>query len=209
MTWETVTFLAQTVAISLSGVLAPGPVTAAALAGGARNRHAGAWMAVGHGIIEFPLMLLIMGGAGVVLTAKAFRVGVGLAGGAALLLMALMILASLRRTGIEGKPPAASSPLWTGVVLTGGNPYFLVWWATVGLAMTTRAVELGVLAFGIFAVAHWLCDLIWLEILSLASHRGAGVFGATSQRVVLGICSAAMVFFGVKFVADAVRMMRM
>ena len=53
-------FLIQVVGISLSGVMAPGPITAAAIAMGARNRFAGALMAVGHGIIEFPLMILII-----------------------------------------------------------------------------------------------------------------------------------------------------
>ena len=56
-------FLVQVVTISLSGVMAPGPVTAAANAMGARNRFAGAIIAVGHGIVEFPLMILIIVGA--------------------------------------------------------------------------------------------------------------------------------------------------
>jgi threonine/homoserine/homoserine lactone efflux protein len=197
------TFLLEAAAISLSGVLAPGPVTAATLAAGAGRRHAGAWIAVGHGIVEFPLMLLIMAGAGVVLTAKAFRVGVGLAGGAMLLLMAGMMLLSLRRQARARGPRSSGSPIWTGVALTGGNPYFLLWWATVGLALATRAIDLGILAFALFAVVHWLCDLVWLETLSLASNKGVGLLGPRSQRAILVICSAAMAVFGVLFLVDA------
>ena len=53
-------FLGQVVVISLSGVMAPGPVTAAAIGMGARSRYAGMLLAIGHGIVEFPLMILIV-----------------------------------------------------------------------------------------------------------------------------------------------------
>lgn len=202
---ETATFLLQAALISMSGVLAPGPVTAATLAAGARSRHAGAWIAIGHGIVEFPLMGLIMAGASVVLQAKGFAVGVGLIGGAALLLMGAMMLASLRRPADESTPVKPTNPLVTGIVLTGGNPYFLLWWATVGLAMATRAAALGALAFALFAIVHWLCDLVWLEVLSVASHRGARLLGPMSQRMILVCCAAAMGVFGIWFVFDAIR----
>ena len=89
------------------------------------------------------------------------------------------------------------------MLLSGGNPYFLLWWATIGLALATRAVEFGGLAFAAFAVIHWLCDLLWLEALSLASHKGARLFGRRSERVVAVICGAALLGFAAKFLYDA------
>lgn len=44
-------FGAEAAGISLSGVMAPGVITAATLAAGTRNPHAGALVAVGHGIV--------------------------------------------------------------------------------------------------------------------------------------------------------------
>jgi threonine/homoserine/homoserine lactone efflux protein len=202
------TFLLQATLISLSGVLAPGPMTAATLAAGARSRHAGAWIALGHGIVEFPLMGLTLAGAGALLVASSFRIGVGLAGGAALLLMAALTLASLRRPADQPATGGIANPLWTGVLFTGSNPYFLLWWATVGLTLATRAFELGILAFALFAVVHWLCDLAWLEALSLASYQGTGLLGPKSQRVVLLVCSAAMTVFGTMFLFDAFKALR-
>lgn len=114
MTRSVATFLLQAALISLSGVLAPGPVTAATLAAGLRNRHAGTWVAIGHGIVEFPLMALIMAGAGAVLTAEAFRIGVGLTGGGALLAMAGLMLAGLRRQPAQGASRSPANPVWTG-----------------------------------------------------------------------------------------------
>jgi threonine/homoserine/homoserine lactone efflux protein len=202
------TFLLQVVLISLSGVMGPGPVTAATLAAGTRRPHAGAWIAVGHGIVEFPLMGLIMAGAGTILKTQGFQIGVGLAGGAMLIVMGVMLLRGIWRKGDDThSDPKATNPLWTGIVLTGGNPYFLLWWATVGLALATQAASLGVLAFGLFAIVHWVCDLIWLEVLSIGSHKGATIFGLKSQRMIGAVSAIAMVGFGVFFVADAVRSM--
>ncbi|MEN6558051.1 MAG: LysE family transporter, partial [Thermoguttaceae bacterium] len=63
-------FLFTIVGISLSGVMAPGPITAATLAAGARNRHAGAWICAGHVLVELPLVVFIAAGLGVFFESK-------------------------------------------------------------------------------------------------------------------------------------------
>jgi hypothetical protein len=62
-----------------------------------------------------------------------------------------------------------------------------------------------VLAFGLFALTHWLCDLVWLEALSLASFKGSRLLGGRNQRVVLAVCALALLVFGAMFIHDAVR----
>ncbi|MBN1441875.1 MAG: LysE family transporter [Planctomycetes bacterium] len=201
-----ISILVDTVAISLSGVLAPGPITAATLALGSRHRHAGAMVSLGHGAVELPLMLLIIAGPGRLLESDAARIGIGLAGGLVLVLMGALLLWGARRAP-QAEAPAPSrsarSPFWTGVFLTAGNPYFLLWWATVGLGLASRAVQWGALAFILFAVIHWLCDLVWLEILSAASFQGAQILGPRAQRWMLVICALMLVGFGGKFLVHA------
>ena len=80
-------FLLTAIAISLTGVLAPGPITAATLAAGVRRPHAGALVALGHAAIEFPLMLVILAGAGTLFESETARIGIGLIGGIVLLLV--------------------------------------------------------------------------------------------------------------------------
>ena len=100
-------------------------------------------------------------------------------------------------------PQRVGNPIWTGVALTGANPYFLVWWATVGLALASRAAELGMIAFALFAVVHWLCDLGWLEVLSFVGFKGSQAFGHRSQQVISMSCAVVLLGFGVKFIYDA------
>lgn len=196
-------FLVKAVVISLSGVMAPGPMTAATVAAGARRRHAGLLAALGHAVIEFPLMILIVVGVGKVFKYEGVQIAIGSAGGAFLLLLAVQMLLALRKSGGTSEVPAQRHPFWAGVILSGGNAYFLLWWATIGLALATQAAGLGILAFALFAVVHWLCDLLWLEALSLASFRGARLLGGRSQQIVLGLCAAAMLVFGCTFLYDA------
>jgi len=202
---ELLIFLATVVGISLSGVMAPGPVTTAAIAIGARWRYAGPLIAVGHGIVEFPLMILIVLGMDTILKSTTTQVVIGLAGGTFLLVMAIQMLRNLRDTQTPNANVTKSGPVVAGIVLSAGNPYFLLWWATVGLTLAMTAKGLGIWAFVLFAIVHWLCDLVWLGALSWASFKGSLLLGPRVQRTVLLICLVALLVFGLLFIYNAMR----
>ena len=196
-------FLFKVIIVSLSGVMAPGPVTAAAIAKGQRQRFAGALIAVGHGIIEFPLMILIVLGMDKLLKSPKTQIVIGLAGGAFLLFMAIQMLRDIGKTDYDPEKSYKSGPVLTGFLLSVGNPYFLLWWASVGLALATEATQLGIWAFAMFAVIHWLCDLVWFQVLSWASFKGSALLGPQTQRIILLVCSLALLFFGLYFISRA------
>jgi len=196
-------FLAQVLIISCSGAMQPGPVTATAIAMGARSRWAGTLLAIGHGIIEFPLMVVIILGLGKYFKLQKVQITIGLAGGVFLLLMAIQGLLSLKAKADNKTSALTNKPILAGIILSAGNPYFLLWWATVGLALATQATQWGIWAFALFALAHWSVDLIWLQILSWASFKGSVLLGPRGMRIVLMICSAALLVFGLFFVYNA------
>jgi len=200
---ELIGFLLRAVGVSLSGVMMPGPLTAAAIATGARNKYAGALMAAGHGIIEFPLMILIVSGIKWILESSQARIVVGLAGGAFLIIMAIQMLGNLRGAEKQDQIVTRGGPLLVGIILSVGNPYFFVWWATVGLALATTAVGLGVWAFVMFAIVHWLCDLVWLWLLSWASFKGSVLLSGRRQKIVLFVCVIVLFGFGLLFIGNA------
>jgi threonine/homoserine/homoserine lactone efflux protein len=194
-------FLLNVLGISLSGALAPGPVTAAAIGMGSRNRFAGVLMALGHGIVEFPLMILLALGVGGLLTWPSVSIAIGLIGGGFLLFLGIQMFRGLAAAETGGAGSARGGPLTAGIVLSAGNPYFLIWWATAGLFLITKArTDFGIWAFVLLALVHWSCDLIWLSTLSWVSFKGSVLLGPKSQRIVLGICAAAMLGFGLYFI---------
>jgi len=104
----------------------------------------------------------------------------------------------LRRFGHVRVDPQTSkrSPIMTGIVLSAGNPYFLIWWATVGATLVMKSVGFGIIGFSAFAVLHWLCDFIWCYVLSALSFRGRGILGAAFQRAVFLLSGVALLLFG-------------
>lgn len=194
-------FLLNVLGISLSGALAPGPVTAAAIGMGARNRFAGVLMALGHGLVELPLILLLALGVGGLLTWPSVSIVIGLVGGGFLIFLGVQMFRGLAAVGTDKAQFTRGGPLTAGIVLSAGNPYFLLWWATAGLALiTTARTDFGVWALVLLALTHWSCDLVWLTVLSWASFRGSVLLGPKSQRTVLAVCAAAMCGFGLYFI---------
>ena len=196
-------FLFQVIAISLSGVMAPGPLTASAIAIGARNRYAGLALALGHGIIEFPLMVLIMFGLGAILKSAVAQTIIGFAGGVILFLMAIQLFIRAKTTDAAQQKMLDKKPIWAGIILSAGNPYFLLWWATIGLALATTARAFGIWAFVLFALVHWLVDCVWLHALSWASFNGVALLGPRALQIALRVCSVALFFFGLFFIYSA------
>lgn len=198
-------FLFQVFVISLSGVMAPGPVSASAIAMGSRNRLSGLLIGLGHCIVELPLVILLMFGLGSFFKLQLAQVIIGFAGGAFLLFMAIQMFRSISKTAAEQEKTTNRSPLLTGIMLSASNPYFPLWWLAVGLNLVVRAVELGAWALVLFAAVHWLCDCLWLEVLSWASFKGTEVFGVKAQKILLGICATALAAFALYFLSDVVR----
>jgi threonine/homoserine/homoserine lactone efflux protein len=196
------TFLLQTVFISFSGVMAPGPITAITIGKGSKNPHAGALISLGHGIVEFPLIFLIFLGFDSLINKPYVRESIGIAGGLFLLWMGIDILRSLKIPKLKDKMEKRA-PIATGVFLSLGNPYFIIWWATLGAALITRSAEFGCFWFGVFAIVHWLCDFIWLYFLSVMSYKGGVFFGKKFQKGIFLICGVFLFFLGGKFIWDA------
>ncbi len=199
-------FIFQAVLISLSGALSPGPMTAVTIGKGSESPHAGAFIAVGHGIVEFPLMIAIFFGIAPFLAMPSVKLTLALLGGAVLVFMGAGMLRSARK-GETAAGSYGKSPVLAGILLAAANPYFIVWWATVGAALIVTAADYGVLAFVIFMGAHWVCDFLWCYFLSFMSHRGRHILGGRFQIGVSLVCGILLVGFGFKFLYDGVVML--
>jgi threonine/homoserine/homoserine lactone efflux protein len=199
-------FLLQASVISLSGVMAPGPMTAVTLGKGTESPHAGALVALGHGVVELPLMVAIFYGLGALFDYPLFKVAVALVGGAFLLFTALGMFRRVCHVDVAASQHARS-PLAAGILLSVGNPYFLIWWATVGATLILRAVGYGTLGFAAFALLHWSCDFLWSYFLSILSFRGSRFFGRAFQRVVFAASGVLLALFGGMYIVDALKML--
>jgi threonine/homoserine/homoserine lactone efflux protein len=199
-------FLFEAVLVSLSGVMAPGPITSVSVGYGSKDPRAGAWVAVGHGIVEFPLMAAVFLGVGALMDLEWVRIGISLVGGVFLIYLGVGMLRSVKTAEISSTQ-SSRSPIAAGALLSIGNPYFLIWWATVGASLILRSTEYGLIGFAAFAVGHWLCDLGWDTFLSSLSFRGGQFFGKRFQQVVFAISGGFLFYYSGKLLWEGGEML--
>jgi threonine/homoserine/homoserine lactone efflux protein len=197
-------FLIQVTIISLSGVLAPGPVMAAAIAAGTKSKNAGFYISLGHSAIELPLLAAIALGIGFIFEYPAAKIAIGLIGGLYLLWMGWGMFKEFKNYHETKLAFNSRGPFITGFLLSATNPYFILWWATVGLNLAKDAANIGVLAIILFAVVHSLCDMVWLEIISFTSYKGSRLLNEKNQKRILLACATAIIFFGFYFIFKSV-----
>jgi threonine/homoserine/homoserine lactone efflux protein len=197
-----VLFLASVVVISLSGVIVPGPLLAVTIAKGPEGPHAGAFVGIGHGLVEMPLIALIALGFGTVFTAPLFTIGVGLIGGAMLVYLGSGIVRA-RGSLTAGASDLPYRAVPSGALATLMNPYFFVWWATIGAALVVKAGAWGVAGLVLFGLVHWSCDLAWYWLVTVALSRGSGA-GLLPRAIYFG-AGLLLITFGLWFLYGALR----
>jgi threonine/homoserine/homoserine lactone efflux protein len=196
-------FYALTAFISLSGVMMPGPVFAATVAKGYKDKKAGIQIALGHGMVEFPLIGLIGLGLGSFFKNQGVMIAIGLIGGLVLLYIGFNMI-KMRKEVDDTEEYLPYHPIIVGVITSVSNPYFFLWWATVGLMLVLMALAFGVWAFIVFAIIHWLCDLLWDYFVSFTVFKSKKLWSKKGHNIVFGICGAVMMVFGVWFIISPV-----
>jgi len=200
-------FLATVVVVTASGALAPGPLFAANLLQGAKGGlKSGFMMSVGHTLVELPLVILIALGISSVMSFPGFSLVVGLVGGCALIGFGLVQIVGAARHRIKldevQEAGIQKKALVLGVGLTALNPYFILWWLTVGLGLVVQAVELGaLLGVLIMYVSHVWMDYAWLTGTAYLSARGTMLIGGRGYRLLLLGLAAFLIYFGAGFIA--------
>ena len=195
-------FFVTVVVVSASGVMAPGPLFASTISSGLRQKIAGFQIAIGHTIVELPLVVLIGLGVLSLESFPQFRIIVTMLGAASIFgFAAIQVRSALR--GITAKD-SKYGPLLTGILLTGLNPFFLVWWFSIGIKLISDSMTLwgmwGILVM--FAIHIWM-DYAWLSFVSATSSKGAKFLSGKSYKIFMISINAVLIYFGITFVTDA------
>jgi threonine/homoserine/homoserine lactone efflux protein len=201
-------FLSGVFVISLSGALMPGPVTAAAVAKGQDSGNAGIWVSLRHGAVEIPLVIAIALGLSALFQNPVWNLAIGVVGGLALLWMGLGMIRDRRALG-AGEKSMPMGSFQAGAVTTASNPYFFIWWATLGALLITRSLAWGPVGVVLMAAVHWSVDLAWNWTLSLASRRGREAMTPRARSALYAACGVVLVAFGAYFALDGSGVLRL
>jgi threonine/homoserine/homoserine lactone efflux protein len=195
-------FLTSVIFISFSGVMTPGPLFAATINKALKSRIAGVLIALGHGIVEFPLMFLIYFGFAPFLASTLTQKIIGFVGGLIMIYMAFRMIRAEKKT-VEADDFAKNSALVAGIITTAANPYFLLWWATIGTSLIMDALIFGFLGFLIFAMTHWLCDLLWDSFIGATVFKSKRFLTKKARFIIFCFCFVVFVGFGAWFIISA------
>jgi threonine/homoserine/homoserine lactone efflux protein len=196
-------FLTSVVFISMSGVLMPGPLFAVVIEKSAKNKLAGVLIALGHGVVEFPLMFLIFFVLSEVSVPDAVQVVIGVVGGLLMILLGAQMFQN-RNKAEENQAVSKQDSLLTGIRTTAINPGFILWWLTIGTTLILNAKVFGWAGFPAFAGIHWFCDFAWYTVVALAIFKSHKFWTLRVHQAITFFCVAVFVGFGALFFGSAV-----
>jgi threonine/homoserine/homoserine lactone efflux protein len=195
-------FLASTVLVSLTGVLQPGPMWAVTIEKAAKRKTAGLLIAVGHGIIEFPLMFLIYYWLSQFAIPDAVPIVIGLIGGLLIMYMGIQTFKKRKRPYEKYKSSKQES-LIAGTWTTVANAGFYLWWFAIGIPLILNAQIFGFLGFSTFAIVHWFCDFIWYTVMAFVIFESRRFWTEKVHDAIFMFCAAVLIGFGAWFFGSA------
>jgi len=187
--------------IGLTGALAPGPTLVATINA---SIH-GDWMtglkvSLGHAIVElFIVILILLGLATIALPYTSVIAGVG--GIALIVFGALTIMGSRQATMSASPNQPVSNPYVAGLVTSAANPYFWIWWLSVGSAMVIAGLEGGLVLAGAFMIGHWSADTVWYTLVSSGVSQGRTFLSDTAYRNIMIFCGIFLILFGIYYLS--------
>jgi len=200
--------------IALSGALMPGPLLAVTVRDTSRQGFVAAPLLVlGHGILEAGLLALILLGLAEWVRGDMATSVIALAGGGMLLWMAVGMIREVRtlRLDVNGREAASGAggsdgrraglfrPVISGIVASISNPYWTIWWATIGLGYLLISQKLGIAGIALFFAGHILADAVWYLFIGFAVSAGRSRFTDRVYRWIVGSCALFLFFFALSF----------
>jgi threonine/homoserine/homoserine lactone efflux protein len=226
--------------LGYTGAMMPGPLLTYDIE---RSLHRG-WkkgllVPLGHVLFEIVLVVLIVLGMGAFLQMPWPQIVILFVGGIMLLffgadMMRSAVKGTLRLSVRQGAPQRRGENLEILVksgMISVMNPYFLIWWASIGLGSFLIANStLGIWGVMLFYTGHALADISWYLVVSLLCDRiGRFIAGkpfdrnkaaglplrnriamwirCNPYRIIICALGAALVYFSVTFIIKGIRML--
>jgi threonine/homoserine/homoserine lactone efflux protein len=203
MSYEMIEILALAFTIGLTGALAPGPTLVATVNSSLKSGWtAGPKVAIGHALVELLIFLLIV--LGLDAAVKQYSRFIAIVGGSALVAFGLMTVMGSRKASLVSPEAGASqNPYLAGALTSAANPYFWIWWLSIGSAMVIDGLRGGLILAGLFMVGHWGADFGWYTLVSASLDKSRKILSEANYQRVLAICGVFLILFGLYYLTKA------
>lgn len=195
--------------VALSGAIMPGPLlTITICETSRRGLMTGPLLIAGHAILELGLVVALLMGLAPVLKMEPVFIVIALAGSAVLLWMGIGMLRSLPSMtlrGVDGCVEKRKNLIFSGALMSIVNPYWSIWWATIGLGYILRSMDAGTMGVVAFFSGHILGDLFWYAAVSTAIWKGRNLFSDRGYRILIAGCALFLIVFSFLFAWSGVQ----
>jgi len=204
--------------VALTGAMAPGPLLTYTIIQSVKtNRRGylmGVWVIIGHALLEMGIVVFLLLGFSFVLKNLIVVRIIGTVGGIVLAWFGADIILNVYKgristsflgasnpsgnNPVEAERKGLNSPVLGGALVSMSNPYWWVWWATIGFAFMIQ--------FDIsfqkwprliaFFVGHEAGDLLWYVIVSALAFFGIRILNKKAYYGILALCGVFMILFG-------------
>jgi threonine/homoserine/homoserine lactone efflux protein len=192
--------------ISASGVMSPGPLFAANITHGLKHgSKAGIKIAIGHSLVELPLVILLGIGILSLEIFPEFREIISVLGAITLFVFAFMQIKTVFNKNKKTRIKLEQGPVVTGILLSVLNPFFIIWWLTIGLKLISDAMAIWAFAgILIVFVLHIWMDFVWLGATAFLISKSKKIISNTSYRAIILALSIILIYFGITFLMDVI-----
>lgn len=162
----------------------------------------GPLLILGHAIAELILIVMLIVGFASFLQNQLVNRLIFLLGGGFLVFMGLSMLRSIPGLSLTKQKAGAKSGniILSGFLYSAANPYWIVWWATIGLGYIVYAKSFGAAGLISFFVGHILADFVWYSFISVGLHNGKHLLHNRHYKILIGICGTFLLFLATTFI---------
>tara|TARA_B000000477_G_scaffold20122_1_gene17273 strand:+ start:3215 stop:3835 length:621 start_codon:yes stop_codon:yes gene_type:complete len=192
--------------ISASGVMSPGPLFAANITYGLKQgTKAGIKIAIGHSLVELPLVILLGIGILSLEIFPEFKTIISILGAITLFVFAFIQIKSTLKKNEKSETKLKQGPIITGVLLSALNPFFIIWWLTIGLKLISDAMAIwAFIGILIVFVLHIWMDFVWLGSTAFLISKSKKIISNTNYKIIMLALSAILIYFGITFLTDVI-----
>ncbi len=193
--------------IAFSGAMMPGPMfTATMLMSSKKGFISGPVIVMGHGTLEALLVILLYLGFGELFKNHTVMGTIGIIGGIMLLWMAYESFRFSENASMaENGRLLNGSAYVAGIITSLSNPYWILWWITIGLSYIVLSFKYGIKGIIIFYAGHILADLIWYSTVAFSFSFMKRFISSKGFRAITIISGIIFAGFSVYFILFGIR----
>ena len=215
-------FIWEVIIVSLPGVISPGPLFLANLLYGSKEGfHVGIKISLGHTIVELSLIILLsLSISHISLTTFTNNdniKSIGLVGGITIITFSILQINDILKHNVDNNLNQINNrrkklfsvsdniknrPVLLGIIFSALNPFFLIWWLSVGLKLISDSISSFNIAPGILLLffSHIWMDFVWLTFTAYLIYRGISILKSKIYNTLILVLSNILVFYGLYWI---------